>query len=261
MVIKAFQKNKIGLALGGGVAHGLAHIGVIKVIEEEKIPIACVAGTSVGSLIGSLFAAGMGWKEMAETARTLGWKDFVRLTFPHMGIVRHLKFKETLDRLIQGKYFEDLAIPFAAVAVDLESGEEVVLRSGSVTEAVRASSSIPGIFEPTQIDGRFLVDGGLLNNVPCSVVRAMGAGFVIAVELNSKRPVLGPPKNILDILYRSFQIMRKTADNADEEADILITPDLGKYSYTDIKHIDELIACGEEAARLAITTMKKKAKL
>jgi NTE family protein len=258
---KLFHKPKIGLALSGGAARGLAHIGVIKVLQEEKIKISCVAGASVGSLIGALFADGMQWTEMADIARRLKWKDLAQITLSPMGIAKHTKLKAIIDKLIGGKRFEDLPLPFAAVAVDIGAGEEVILKEGSVAEAVRASSSIPGIFEPTVIGGRYLVDGGLLNNMPSDVARSLGADVVVAVDLNAQLGETHPPKNVLDILFRCFQLILKNSRYALAEADLIITPDLTGKSYADLKPLDELIALGEAAARFALPRLKKLARL
>lgn len=255
------RKPKIGLALSGGAARGLAHIGVIKVLQEEGVKISCVAGASVGSLMGALTAAGMRWEEMAEIARNIKWKDLAQLTLSPMGIARHSKLKAIIDDLIGGKRFEDLPIPFAAVAVDISSGEEVVLRHGSVADAVRASSSIPGIFEPTIIGGRYLVDGGLLNNLPVDVARELGADMVVAVELNSQSFAPTPPKNVLDILYRSFLIVLRRSHEYAKEADVVVAPDLDGKSYSDLKPVDEMIGLGEAAARAVLPGLKRKAKL
>ncbi len=258
---KLLRKPKIGLALSGGAARGLAHIGVIKVLQEEGVKISCVAGASVGSLMGALLAAGMRWEEMAEIARKIKWKDLAQLTLSPMGIARHSKLKAIIDDLIGGKRFEDLPVPFAAVAVDISSGEEVVLRHGSVADAVRASSSIPGIFEPTIIGGRYLVDGGLLNNLPVDVARDLGADVVVAVELNAQSVHPTPPKNVLDILYRSFLIVLRRSNENAREADVVVAPDLDGKSYSDLKPLDEMIALGEAAARAALPRLKRKAKL
>jgi NTE family protein len=258
---KLFGRPKIGLALSGGAARGLAHLGVIKVLQEEGIKVSCVAGASVGSLMGALFAAGMRWDEMAEIARKIKWKDLAQLTLSRMGIARHAKLKAIIDDVIGRKRFEDLPLPFAAVAVDVTAGEEVILKDGSVAEAVRASSSIPGIFEPTVIGGRYLVDGGLLNNLPADVARRMGADVVVAVDLNAQSFAPTPPKNVLDILYRCFLIVLRHSHESVREADVLIAPDLGGRSYYDLKPIDEMIALGEAAARAMLPRLRKKAKL
>jgi NTE family protein len=258
---RVFGKPKIGLALSGGAARGLAHIGVIKVLQEEKIKISCVAGASVGSLMGALFAAGMPWSEMAQAARQFKWKDLAQLTLSPLGLAKHAKLKQIIDRLIGGKRFEDLPLPFAAVAVDIGSGREVVLRSGSVAEAVRASSSIPGIFEPTVIDGRYLVDGGLLNNLPVDVARSLGADIVVAVDLNTQHVEIHPPKNLLDILYRCFLLVMQNSRNSYKNADFIITPDLEGKSYYDLKPIDEMIELGAEATRAVLPRLRKMARL
>ncbi len=255
---KLLGKPKVGLALSGGAARGLAHIGVLKVIQEENIPIACVAGASVGSLMGALFAAGMHWTDMAETARRIKWKDLAQLTLSQLGIAKHAKLKEIIDRLIGGKHFEDLPLPLAVVAVDLQNGREVVLSSGPVADAVRASSSIPGLFEPTLLGGRFLVDGGLLNNLPADVARTLGADVVIAVDLNAHADETSPPKSVLDILYRCFQIVLDHNEQDERAiADVVIAPDLKGRSYYDLKPLDEMIALGEKAARAGLAQVRK----
>jgi NTE family protein len=259
---KLFVKPKVGLALSGGAARGLAHIGVIKVIQEEHIPVDCVAGASVGSLMGALFAAGMRWRDMAETARRIRWKDLAQITLSQLGIAKHTKLKEIIDRLIGGKRFEDLPLPFAAVAVDLRTGCQVVLSSGPVADAVRASSSIPGLFEPTVLDGRALVDGGLLNNLPADVARGLGADVVLAVDLNAHHEEAPPPKNVLDILYRCFQIVLDHNERDERaQADIIIAPDLRGRSYYDLKPLDEMIDLGERAARAALPLIRKICKM
>ena len=255
---KLFSKPKVGLALSGGAARGLAHIGVIKVIQEEHIPVDCVTGASVGSLMGALFAAGMHWTDMAAAARHMKWKDLAQITLSQLGIAKHAKLQEITDRLIGGKRFEDLPLPFAAVAVDLQSGEEVVFSSGPVADAVRASSSIPGLFEPTVLDGRFLVDGGLLNNLPADLARNLGADVVIAVDLNSQTEETSPPKNVLDVLYRCFQIVLDHNERDERaQADVVVAPDLTGKSYYDLKQLDDLIELGEQAARDSLPRIRR----
>jgi NTE family protein len=252
------RKVKIGLALGGGAARGLAHIGVLKVLEEQQIPIHCVAGTSAGSLIGSLFSAGFSWRKIKETAGNIDWGDLVSPTWPTLGIVNPAKLERTLDRMLQGRGFEDMSIPFRAVAVDITTGEVVVLHSGSVARAVRASCSIPGIFEPTELEGRLLVDGGLLNDVPTDVVGDMGAERVIGVDLNADRLVPKRPENLIEIFYRSLNILiYNSAQKARRSADVIVEPRLEGFSYHDLGRLDELIAQGERAMRDQIGTVKE----
>jgi NTE family protein len=260
MAFAFFKRNrKVGLALGGGAARGLAHIGVIKALSQAGIHVDYVAGTSVGSVIGALYCAGYSWQEIKETAKHLNWGRLISPTIPVIGLAKTNKLEHFLENLLKKRSFEDLEIPFCAVAVDISTGREVLLKSGSVARAVQASSSIPGIFEPTKIDGMLLVDGGLINNVPSDVVREMGAGLVIAVDLNYYYPKTGTPKHILDIIYASlFIIMNNKSNKADKFADYLVAPNLSKYSYYNLKNIDALIARGEESMVSYIPKLKKK---
>jgi len=177
---------RIGLALGSGSARGLAHLGVIRVLEEAGIRIDFVAGTSIGALIGAIHAAGK-LDELETTFQDFDWKkivSFFDVVFPKSGLIDGAKISDLVRAHIHADAVEALPIPFCAVATDIVSGEEVVIRTGDVIEAVRASVSVPGIFTPVRSNGRILVDGGLTNPVPVSVVRAMGADIVIAVDLN-----------------------------------------------------------------------------
>ncbi|MBN1525721.1 MAG: patatin-like phospholipase family protein [Spirochaetales bacterium] len=253
-----FKKHRrLGLSLSGGAARGLAHIGVIKVLQEEEIPVSFISGTSVGSLIGAMFAAGLNWREMEEIVRSVTWKDIAQLTIPKLGIAKHERLAKLLDEILAGKTFEQLAVPFAAIAVDICTGEEIILNSGPVAKAVQASSSVPGIFEPTIIDGRYLVDGGLVNNLPVNIVKEMGATHVIAVDLNLNIYSLEPPKNILDILYRSYQIILAIRKRERKNADFFVAPNLEDYNYHDIKQLDDLMICGENAMRVHVKKLKK----
>jgi NTE family protein len=254
---KESEGPKIGLALGGGAARGLAHLGVLKVLEEEKIPVHCVAGTSAGSLIGSMFCAGLGWREIKEAAQNIDWADLVSPTWPTLGIVSPGKLEKTLNRIIENKNFEDLSIPFRAVAADITSGEEVVLGAGPVARAVRASCSIPGIFEPTEVEGRLLVDGGLVNDVPSDVVKELGAEVVIGVDLNADRVVRRKPENLMEVFYRSLNILiYNSAQRARRLADVMVVPRLGDFAYHDLSRLDELIDQGEKAMQDQVEEVK-----
>ncbi|RPJ08522.1 MAG: hypothetical protein EHM28_04070 [Spirochaetaceae bacterium] len=248
-----FRKHKkIGIAFSGGAARGLAHIGVIKVLQEKSIPVSFVAGASVGSLIGALYASGMSWQAMVEMARDLEWRDLAQITFPKLGFAKQDRLESMLTKILGDKRFEDLQIPMAMTTVDICTGEEYVIKSGPIARAVHASASVPGIFEPTVIDGRYLVDGGLKDNLPVSVLREMGADFVIAVELNRQPPDPVPPKNVLEVLYRSYQIILALGKDAAKECDVLIAPDLSPFNYFDLHQVDGLVKSGEEATRQAL---------
>lgn len=178
--------RKIGLALGAGAARGFAHIGVLKVLDEEKIPVDFIAGTSTGALMGAIYASGISAKEMEELVLNLDRRkttSFFTPTIPYSGLVEGKRITEFMKSIIGNPNIEDLKIPFAAIATDVLNGREVVITKGSAIEAIRASISIPGIFTPCEYNGNFLVDGGLVNPVPVSCVSDMGADFIIAVNV------------------------------------------------------------------------------
>lgn len=177
---------KIGLALGGGAARGCAHIGVLRALEEKSIPVGCIAGTSIGAMVGAVYASG-GMNHLEELLLKmdlLQLLSYFDVVFPHSGLVDGRKVTELLRGILGDRSFDDLSVPFAAVATDLRDGSEVVLSSGDVIDAVRASIAVPGVFTPFVTDDALLVDGGLVDPVPVNVVRSLGAEFVIAVDLN-----------------------------------------------------------------------------
>jgi len=248
----------LGLALSGGAARGYAHIGVLKVLQEAEIPISHVAGTSVGSVIGALFCGGYGWEEIWDLGQNLKWRTMVEPVLPRMGLVRTEPMRQLLDDLLQEKTFEELSIPLRVIAVDLEAAEEVVFSRGSVARAVQASSSVPGIFEPQEREGRLLVDGGVIDNLPTAHVRRMGAKQVIAVDLNADRTDPYRPENLLDVTYRTFSILMWNASrDGREDADILIQPDISEYRYYDLSSAKDLFDRGVSAARQALPRILK----
>lgn len=243
------DRRKVGLALGGGAARGIAHVGVLKVLEEHGVKISYVAGTSAGSLMGALFCSGRGWEEIRDIASDVNWGDLVQPALFSMGLVNPSKLEKMLDRLIANKTFEDLEIPLRVVAVDLLSGELYIFEEGSVARAVRASSSIPGIFSPLEWEGRLLVDGGVKNNVPADVVKDMGADIVIAVDVNANALKPEGPENVFDVMMYSMRIMLDDEERIAQNADFLIRPDLEGFSYYNLKNAEKLIDRGEAAAR------------
>jgi NTE family protein len=240
----------IGLALSGGAARGFAHIGVVKVLQEHDVPIDHVAGTSAGSIVGALLCSGYGWKEMVEVAHSLKWPELVAPTLSGMGLVRAEKLEQFMGDLLGEGTFEELKTPFKAVAVDIASGQQVVISSGSVARAVRASTAVPGIFEPLIEENQALVDGGVINNFPVDVAKEMGASTVIGVDLNAQRAHTALPVSLLDVTYRSFAVLLdRTSYDGRNDADILIQPSLEEFSYYyDLTAADELIHRGEVAA-------------
>jgi len=250
---------RIGLALGGGAALGLAHIGVLRVLWEEGIHVDCVAGTSAGSVIGAAHCAGRSWREIWEAARRLEWSHVVSLTFPRQGMMRLDKLERYVQAMTGALDFAELLIPFAAVATDLERGEQVVFTTGSVAKAVRASCSVPGLFEPLRDGDAALVDGGLVNDVPADVARAaLGADIVIGVNLHLHKLQSGPPRNIFDIAYYTFDILlANAAQKGMSSADLVVSPDLQGFHYRNLKKVDELVDRGEQAMRDSLGELKR----
>jgi len=250
---------RIGLALGGGAALGLAHIGVLRVLSEEGIRVDCVAGTSAGSVVGAAFCAGRSWQQIRDAARRLEWSHIVSLTIPRQGMMRLDKLERYVEAMIGVRDFSDLRIPFAAVATDLELGEPVVFTAGSVARAVRASCSVPGLFEPVRNGESALVDGGLVNDVPADVARRLGADVVIAVNLHARKQQSGPPRNILDIAYYTFDILLGSAGQKGlADADVTVNPDLRGMHYRNLKKLDELVDRGDQAMRSLMGELRRR---
>lgn len=247
------DRPRVGLALGGGIARGLAHIGVLQVLEENKVPVDIVAGTSSGSLVGAMYAAGLSVERMVQEARKLVWSNLVKLRLRRDGLLDSDGLNRLFHALVGDLDFSRLRLPFAAVAVDVTTGEEVSIREGKVAAAVRASCAVPGVFLPVRMNGRVLVDGAVRNSVPVSVVRAMGADLVVAVELGRQTKPQAPPRNILDIIMYSIAIMSQDQiDKALARADIAIRPILDNLGPVDLHRADEFIEAGRLAAREAI---------
>ncbi|MBS3994650.1 MAG: patatin-like phospholipase family protein [Alkaliphilus sp.] len=234
------NKYRVGLALGGGAVWGISHIGVLKALKDNDIPIDCICGTSIGSIVGGLYATGLSINELLNLATHTQWKEFSQLSLPINGLLSNEPMDQFINNIIGEKNIEDLKIPFIAVATDIISGEEILLDKGKLSTAMRASSAIPGIFQPVNFKGRTLVDGGVINNVPASVVKKMGADIIIAV---STTPSLDhwAPKNSLQIILKAFLIMQnKVILGETVLADVFITVDTKGYSPIDLSSSREL---------------------
>lgn len=252
------RRPTIGLALGSGAARGLAHIGVLKVLQREKIPIDYLAGSSMGSIISVLFASGMNLELLEKICclhlKRKQWLDF---TVPGLGFVIGDRAKEIIRLLTHSKELQDLAIPTAVVATDLRMGEPVVFRQGPIGDAVRASMSIPGIFEPVKWKGRILVDGGVIDRVPCSIVREMGADLVIGVDV---LPEINKVeiRNIFDVITQSLSIMeRELLNQRMPMCDVFIRPDCADISPTTFHRVEECISRGMVATEKKIDQLKR----
>ncbi|MFH2114207.1 MAG: patatin-like phospholipase family protein [Spirochaetota bacterium] len=254
------KKKNFGLALGGGAARGFAHIGVLKALDEAGLKPSFVAGTSVGSLIGALYCAGLSWQRIWQEAEELDWPDLVKITMPTMGLVNPDKLESLIERLVEGKTIEDLTVPFLAVAVDLVSGSETILASGPLGRAVRASCSIPGIFTPLDDGKRLLADGGIVNNLPARQVREMGAEFVVSVDLaNSGWDQQKKPSNLLEVLFAStFIFMGNTGAQGRHASDLLVVPALTGFGFHDMSRKQEIMELGYQAMQSNLKTLVKR---
>ncbi len=243
----------IGLGLGGGFARGIAHIGVLKVLEAENIPISFVAGTSVGALIGAAYCSGVSPSELEELATRVRFRDLARWTVSRYGFATNLRMLSFLNRILKVKTFEELRIPLAVTATDLASGEGVLFRSGPLADPVRASCAYPGVFLPVTVNGRVLVDGMLAHSLPSQPVRDMGAERVIAVNLKSTWSNADGPRHIFDVIGQCFSIAQDmNCTRARACADLVIEPDVTGYRYDDFEHSAELVRIGEDTARIAL---------
>lgn len=254
------QRPRIGLALSGGVARGNAHIGVLRVLEENQIPIDYIAGTSAGSLVAAAYAAGMTVDEIAKIGRAMRWRDVGRVTLSRLGVQSNARMEEFVRARLPVKRFEDLRIPLAIVATDLKTGSAVIMTEGDVPFAIRASCALPGWYVPvTDEHGRQLVDGGLVANIPTGAVRVLGADVVIAVDVNSEgAKFIGPPHSIIGVLLQSIMVVQRTAAiHQLHDADIVISPKTGHIRWDEMGRVDDLITLGEQAARSTIERIKR----
>lgn len=256
---RAEVKPKIALVLGGGAARGFAHIGVIRALEQEKIPIDMVVGTSVGSLIGAMYAYQANSFELEWMAFSLEKDhlfDYAILSLS-MGPVKGDKLEEFVASKIPVRNIEDLKLPFAAVATDLNRGTRVVLDRGPLARAVRASCAIPGVFQPVVHQGRMLVDGGIIDNIPISVAREKGADIVIAVDI-SENVTNYNITNLADVTLQAVAIMfRENVGYKKKDADILITPAVGNVGMLDFTQKKFCMQAGIEATQRAIPEIRK----
>ncbi len=255
-------RPKIALVLGGGAARGFAHVGVIRVLEQEKIPIDMIVGTSVGSLIGAIYAYDMNSFELEWTAFSLEKDNILDYgllsTITGMGPVKGDRLEEFVKNKVPVANIENLKLPFAAVATDLNRGTRVVIDRGPVAKAVRASSAIPGVFNPVEHQGRLLVDGGVVDNIPSDVAREKGADIVIAVDI-SENVVNFNITNVVDVMLQAVTII--TSENTKykkKDADVLITPAVGNVGTFDFTQKKHCMQAGIEAAQKIVPEIKKK---
>ena len=248
------SRKKVGLALSGGVSRGAAHVGVLKVLVQAGIPIDYVAGVSAGSIVGAVFCAGLPLDEMHTLAHVIGWRRVARLVWPRRGFVHFRKLERLIGDLIGNRQFHELPLPFTAIATNLETGEPIVLNEGSVAAAVHASCCVPGFVEPVRYGDLLLGDGGISCNLPGQQVRAMGADYVIGVDL--MQPHLRRRGGPLRFGFLALETMIERSGGGIDSVDCLIRPDLAGFNSLKFGRAHYLIEMGECAARQQLPALR-----
>jgi NTE family protein len=248
----------IGVALGGGFARGIAHIGVLKVLEEEGIPVRMIAGTSVGAIMGAAYCSGLTITELEELAHRVRFTTFARWTLSRYGFASNDRMVAFLKQTLKVQTFEELRIPLGVTATDFNTGKGAVFTSGPIIEPVRASCAYPGMFLPVEIRGSWLVDGMLSYPVPTVPLREMGAERVLAVQLRGQWSKTSAPRHYFDVIGQSFAIAQEMMSSTWRgAADVVIEPDVAGFDYDDFKRAGELIHVGELAMRRALPEVRK----
>jgi len=252
---KPMRRPRLGLALGGGFARGLAHIGVLKVLVENQIGIDALAGTSIGSIVAAGFASGCSIDQMVAAARSTRWSSFARWRFPRLGFATNERLEAFLLKTLPCRTFEQLKLPLAIVAADLNTGDSVIFRKGDLMLPLRASCSFPGLFVPIEDAGRLLLDGAIVNNVP--VTALTDVDLVVAVHIRSNG--LGrKPANLFEVVGESFRITQGLNQAGwRDHCDLAIEPELGDFRWDDFGRADELITAGEKATREALPALRR----
>jgi NTE family protein len=241
--------------LGGGFARGFAHLGVLQVLEQHHIPISCIAGTSVGSILGAAYASGASLARIMATCRTLRLRDIARWRVSRLGFASNHRLGDLIERVFEARQFEDLHIPMAVVATDLNSGEPVVITHGNLIDAIRASCAFPGLFEPVEIGTRCLADGGLVAPVPTLAARELGAEYVLGVSVGVQDGYRGTPSNIFQVAVTAAQ--KHQHEVWERHADLVLRPDVHSLAWDDFDRADEAIEAGAAAARSALPRIQK----
>jgi NTE family protein len=248
---------RIGVALGGGFARGIAHLGVLRVLEDAGIPIDILSGTSVGGLIAASYASGAALDAISRRAVSTSFRDFARWSLSRFGLASNDRLSRYVYEFCGLQRIEEMKRPLAICAADLLTGEPYYFTKGDLGIALRASCAYPGLFQPVEFDGRLLVDGFLVGPVPVEAARTLGAEFVIGVYLGMTGPA-PRPKHMGEVLWRSFAIMQQQAiQRRDRAVDVLISPDVRDFTWDDFSRTGELIAAGEAAARAALPRIRE----
>ena len=251
-------RTGVGLALGGGFARGYAHLGVLAVLEESQIPISCIAGSSIGSILGAAYASGTPLSRIIEKCREIRFRDFARWRVSKFGLASNDRLGALVQRFFDSRQFEELTVPTAVVATDLGTGDPVVFRQGNLSDAIRASCAFPGLFEPVQIGTRCLADGGLVAPVPTHAARDLGAEIVVGVSVGLHDGERGAPTNIFQVVSRAVSAAQKhQLESWERHADIVLRPSVAALAWDDFERIDEAVEAGAAAARSAVPHIRK----
>ncbi|MGE0127297.1 MAG: patatin-like phospholipase family protein [Blastocatellales bacterium] len=252
------KRPVVGLALGGGMARGCAHVGVLRELERNNISIDLIAGTSVGSLIGGAYAAGLSPDQIEQLALNISWNDLGRVTISKLGFYNSERTEDFVRKNFPTTEFEKVRIPFGAVATDIQTGKMVIFTEGSLPLAIRASCAMPIFYTPVLVNGRMMVDGGLVGHIPASVARLMGADVVIAVDVNSQHLPIAPPTHLFTVMSQALSVMGRSAvQYIYEDADIVVRPQIEHVRPDDLSKAAEMIAAGEEATRRVVHKIKQ----
>jgi NTE family protein len=251
-------RSGIGLALGGGFARGYAHLGVLRELEAHQIPIACVSGSSVGSILGAAYASGEPLASIIEKCREIRFRDFARWRVSRFGLASNERLGALVYRFFDSRQFEDLAMPLAIVATDLGTGDPVVFRRGNLADAIRASCAFPGLFSPVQIGTRHLTDGGLVAPVPTKAARELGAETVIGVSVGMHDGNPGAPRNVFQVVSRAVSAAQKNLmETWERHADLVLRPAVQSLAWDAFDRIDEAMEAGAVVTRAAIPQIAK----
>jgi NTE family protein len=278
VIVALFKKRKIGVALSGGAARGLAHIGVLQVLDEIGVEISAVSGCSMGAIVGAVYSLGYDLKEIEDYIKKTDWRNFLLfsvLALSRAGIVNDYKVEEVFKKFFGNKKFDDCSRQFCCVAVDIISGKKVVLKSGNIKDAVRASISVPGIFPPVYTDGGILVDGGIMEPLPTDAISELDCNYIIASSISFDRDNAVTQikteserqndnndikkMSIQSILDKSMNLVQtQLVKSYIEKADIVIEPKIGDFGFFDFVKGHQIIEAGRKAAIKKIPEIKKK---
>lgn len=247
------RQSFIGLALGGGAVLGGAHIGILRAIEEAGLEVKAISGTSIGAFVATLYAFGKNWQDIQSIVADLDWLDISRFSLSSYGLLSNERLGELLNEHLGDVEINEAHIPLAVIATDISRGEKVILNKGDAAQAVMASTAIPGIFRPVEINNRLLIDGGIMENVPITPLEQMGANFIIAADLTSNRRY-EKPDGLIDLLISSIDLaLGNITKFYNKRASLIIAPELSNYNYTDTDQLQDLI---NEGYRCAVQILK-----